>query len=149
MSDHMITACNVTHIKQVLCGASCHGLRFSSCFMRSQSCFVFMHAWEKSKNERRERKSRAILRPTDKKAKQPLLIGYNCVYERLRTAQRGRKLLGHESRWLDLHGNLVHSHSGTVTGALEQWHHHFKCHRAQTQEHFSWKMTTQMNCWWL
>ncbi len=70
-----------------------------------------------------------------KKAKQPLLIEYNCVYERLRAAQRGRKLLGHESRWLDLHDNLVHSLSGTVTGALEQWHHHLKCHRGLKWQH--------------
>lgn len=80
---------------------SCHGPRFSSCFMR---CFVFMRAWEKSKNEGRKRKSRAILRPTDKKVKQTKLIEYNCVYERgvnaFCAAQRERKLLGHESRRL-------------------------------------------------
>lgn len=96
----------------------------------------------KAKTREESRKAERYWGRRIKKAKQPSLIEYNCVYERLLASQRARKPLGHESRRVDLHGNLVHSHSGMVTRALEQWHHHLKCHTAQTQEHVSWKITT-------
>lgn len=78
----------------------------------------------KAKTREESRKAERYWGRRIKKAKQPSLIEYNCVYEWernvLRVAQGKRKLLSHESRWLDLHSNLVHSHSGTVTGPLEQ-----------------------------
>jgi len=52
MSNHIIMACNVTHIKQVLCG--CYGVRFSF-VLCARDCVLFMGAWEK-KPKRGEKK---------------------------------------------------------------------------------------------
>lgn len=154
MSNRIIVACNVTHIKtQSYVAVTAWGFHIVLC---ARDRVLFMRAWEKRQNE--GGKQSDIEADRQKKAKQTSLIEYNCVYERggnaLCTAQRERKLLGslmtHDDWWLDHHGNLVHSHSGMETGALEPGAMTSSFEMSQNSNSktpFLKNYDTRMNCW--